>query len=1064
MLVFTASLKRVIGTIKTSTRRVKQTTECVTRSDDNDYNDENDECNDNDADDDDDSLSGDSDRRKINNTNLRASLRQPHSKGKAFLADMTQTCLVKIPKLPVCSHKGKVILKSTPLKIMPLHEHVASCAKKVDDGGQGIEKEGDKTMERTDNPVSVRRNYELQKTKDTELEKENAETQEKHEGVKGTVDSSRIMGTEGTGNGIVDSQTLTLQTPNDRRVVHSLVAQEREENLKDTQSQITGSVAVSQGINGLENDEEDVVSLSSSSSIETEDDSEFCYRIVLPNSCAAVGTRAGGKNNRDRSHAAKGTSRRGATSKKRGRHGQSGVVDNLTEDSASKMKKLPSEMREGLERSKDEQFDEASEGRTESATEIAAAEDISEIKGQISNNDKSRCELKGSSKSPRNPEYDVRASVDEVCQDKKEIEDEGTTKESSSESRQSRKDKLPSSTQEAVESSKNRNDVLLDRGQDNAEVEETPETTGNSSKHENRNAEKGKSKSTVCENADLSVNRDRLDVKLVRSEDEERTDAVSKSSKRHKSHSTCQDIPEMLQDVNSVVVVQEQQTEPAVTASESPWKNKKSKKGHLHDNKNSSESTMESVDVLGSDKKKLNGFNNTEPLQDYNSVVVVQEQQTDPAVTASESPLKNGKSKKDTLRGNRKCSTSNMESVYGLGSEKGKLNDSNNTELLQDISCVVPVEEQQTECDVTVSENPRKGAKSKKGLLRDNKNNVTSYMESVDRLSSGNEKLKHSNNTEPLQDVNSAVVVQEQQIKSAVTTSESPRKNGKSRKGHLHDNKNSSKSTMESVDGLGSEKGKCSDSNNTKLLQDINSAVPVEEQQTESDVTPIESAQKGGKSKKGHLHNDKNSSKSTMESVERLGSEKRKFNDSNDTEPLQDINSAVVVQAQQIEYAVMASESTRKCGKSKKDHLHDNKSSSKSTMESVDGLDGDKETKHLNASPVKSKSLAKDKVLMEGSHVELLTAKESVLNSVGESCASKEESESAPNKDELSDKSTSTSPSKHKDSKDQSKERSQTKSVDEVNSDTESDDLSSVTDKEREGDEGRYFFNVSIVK
>ena len=220
-------------------RRVKQTTECATRSDGNCYNDENDdsdECDDDDDDDADDaddnddngdesegvdSLSGDSDSRKINNTNFRASLSQPHSKGKAVeaqkcssinaqeqeqlpsplsspvkndiycltskkllrcstgavLADTTQTCLVKIPKLPVCSQNGKVFLKTTPLKIMPLHEHVASCAKNVDGGGQSRKKGDDKTMERTDNPVSVRRNCELQKTKDTELEKEHEEIQ-----------------------------------------------------------------------------------------------------------------------------------------------------------------------------------------------------------------------------------------------------------------------------------------------------------------------------------------------------------------------------------------------------------------------------------------------------------------------------------------------------------------------------------------------------------------------------------------------------------------------------------------------------------------------------------------------------------------------------------------------------------------------------------------------------------------------------------------------------------------------------------------------------------------------
>lgn len=346
--------------------------------------------------------------------------------------------------------------------------------------------------------------------------------------------------------------------------------------------------------------------------------------------------------------------------------------------------------------------------------------------------------------------------------------------------------------------------------------------------------------------------------------------AVGRSRRKLRSSST-----EQLQ-CDTVVLVHEEDSDSKATAG---VKNDKTRKNILQSN---SSKRLQTRNSLHSGK--------TEQLQDVGCVVSEQEEISNSNATASASSRKNDKTGKNILQ-------------------------SSIPDQFQNVGPVVCVEGQISDSEESAIANPKKN-----GQMKNRKSNKID-MESLHRLKRQRETTKHSNNTEMLEGIDSAVFVEEKEPDSEESASSGSKKNDKT--------KNSNKKRhKESLHGLERRIETTKHSNNTKVLQCIDSAVFVKEKEFDSEAT----------ASSGSKPNDKATRNSNIkrhtESLRELERRKEITKHSDNTEQLRGI---ILEQGQETDSNEISSGSDGEDDETINDNISGKGSSTKRAIKSFDG-------------------------------------------------------------------------------------------------------------------------------
>ena len=888
----TAPSKRVISTRATARDRSKEASKRVARSDDNcdTY------CNEGNERGSADSVS--SDRRMIKGTSLsegspfqgrseekadegvnessmiQSTLRQNNvnrltsgrplvsSAGPRF-AGMTKQCLVKVQKLPVRKQNGE--LKVIPLQGILFNEHSASC----------FDEEGDKTFGRTYNPGPLEISAELKKAKTMEAESDRSEIQGKDEG--GATDENQTIDNPPTTRSPA-TQTKTPSPkpvrptadlspqmpssqdgPSDRLAVHSLVDREGTEDLKGKRSVVPLSKSKRDCYSLLENDEEN---LSSSKDDATDSDAKWVAPKREKGSVKAI-------------------------SKKRRRMPQMENVDS---------------------------------GSVNQGKALHGGTSITKERQSLKN---SRCEM-GDNAEPPAILNNIPIHVDRLRHDEREI-DEGrrATNEGLNPRRgqQSREVQLPSSKQEAAQLLENQSDSFMNGDGNNTEVRERPGTEKNRCElEEDRNVGDSGSDSTVCESGVFSADGKRHRVEKGVSKDKE---TMNIAGKRQKCSLKNQENSEMVKDNITDGRKQGQQSKSAQSASHGSGKNDISTEDDLC-NRNSGKGPVVSADRLVSRREESKHL---EQLQDIDSVLDIQERESESVEKFTEDLDKKSEPTQDHLNNNvsiGQCTTDSVDRV--VSGNKGSKQSSRRKERQVKES---PVTKNQKE---TESSDPVDSISSVDDII-DRRNTGQNTVDSVGLPGSRNGELGHSNVTEQVQDVDSNVSKQEQQYDSKATSREYLGKGDRRTINSLH---NSNKKRLQDSVAVVSEEGEISSSeatvmasssqkgkiartnfhlNNKERLEDSDSVVSQQEEISDSEATATTKSGRNDDTGKNNSH-------------------------SSNTEQLQSVVSDVLEKEQISDAEATARASSRKNGKTPISSLH---SSNTERLQHVDSVASEQE-------------------------------------------------------------------------------------------------------------------------
>ena len=411
-----------------------------------------------------------------------------------------------------------------------------------------------------------------------------------------------------------------------------------------------------------------------------------------------------------------------------------------------------------------------------------------------------------------------------------------------------------------------------------------------------------------------SNNKERLeDSDSVVPEQEEISDSeATATTKSRKNYETRQNNlhssnTQQLQGIVSDVLEQEKISDAEANTRASSRKNGTTPKNRLHSSNTERLQDVDSVvyeqeqisdleaNAVGSSRRKLRS-SSTEQLQG-DTVVSVHEKHSDSKATASVSSWKIDKTRGNILQSN---SSKQWQTTNSLHSGK--------TEQLQDLGCVASEQEEISDSSATASASSRKIDKTGKNIL-------------------------WSSGTEQFQDVNLVVSVQGQVSDSEERAIANPKKNVQMK------NRKSNKRDMESLQRLNRQRETVKHFNNTKMLQGIDSAVFVEEKESDSE----ENASSGSKKNDKTMKNSDN--KRYTEFLHGLERRKETGKDSKNTKVLPGIHSAVFVKEKEFD-----SEATTNSGSKPNDNAgrnNNNNNNNKRHTDSFSGLQRQKEmTKH----------------------------------------------------------------------------------------------------------------------
>lgn len=800
-----------------------------------------------------------------NNVNRLTSGRPPVSPAGPRFAGMTKQCLVKVQKLPVRKQNGE--LKLIPFQGILLNEHSASC----------FDEEGDKTFGRTYNPGPLEISAELKKAKTMEAEIDRSEIQGKDEG--GATDENQTIDNPPTTRSPATQtktpspkpvrptadlrpQMLSSQEgPSDRLVVHSLVDREGTEDLKSKRSGVPLSKSKRDCYSLLENDEEN---LSSSKNDATDSDAKWVAPKREKGSVKAI-------------------------SKKRKRMPQ---MENVDTGSVNQGKAL--------------------HGGTSITKELQSLKN-------------SRCEMRDNAEPPANLN-NIPIHVDRLRHDERDIDEgRGATKEGLNPKRgqQSREDQLPSSKQEAAQLLENQSDFFLNGNGSNTEVKKRPGTEKNCCElEEDRNVGDSGWDSTVCESDVFSADGKRYRVEKGVSKDKETMNIAGKRQKCSLKH---QENSELVKDNITGGRKQGQQSK-SQSASDGSGKNGISTEDDLC-NRNSRKGPVVSADRLVSRRKESKHSISLEPLQDIDSILDIQERESESVETFTEDLDKKSEPSEDHLNNNLSIGQSTTDSVDRVVSgNKGSKQSSKRKERQGEES---PVTKNQKE---TESIDPVDSNLSVDDIA-DRRNTGQNTVDSVGLPGSRKGEFGHSNSTEQVQDVDSNVSAQEQQYDSKATSRECLGKGDRRTINSLH-NSNEKRlqdsvavvsekveisSSEATVMASSSQKGKIARTNfhlnNKERVEDSDSVVSQQEEISDSEATATIKSRKNDDTRKNNLH-------------------------SSNTEQLQSVVSDVLEKEQISDAEATACASSRKNGKTPINSLH---SSNTERLQHVDSVVSEQE-------------------------------------------------------------------------------------------------------------------------
>lgn len=798
-----------------------------------------------------------------NNVNRLTSGRPPVSSAGPRFAGMTKKCLVKVQKLPVRKQNGE--LKVIPLQGILFNEHSASC----------FDEEGDKTFSKTNNPGPLEISAELKKAKTMEAESDRSEIPGKDEG--GATDENQTIDNPPTTRSPA-TQTKTPSPkpvrptadlrpqmpssqdgPSDRLAIHSLVDWEGTEDLKSKRSGVPLSKSKRDCYSVLENGEEN---LSSSKDDATDSDVKWVAPKREKGSVKAI-------------------------SKKRRRMPQMENVDS---------------------------------GSVNQGKALHGGTSITKERQSLKN---SCCEM-GDNAEPPAILNNIPIHVDRLRHDEREIDEgRGATNEGLNPKRgqQSREVQLPSSKQEAAQLLENQSDSFMNGDGNNTEVRERPGTEKNRCElEEDRNVGDSGSDSTVCESGVFSADGKRHRVEKGVSKDKE---TMNIAGKRQKCSLKNQENSEMVKDNITDGRKQGQQSKSAQSASHGSGKNDISTEDDLC-NRNSGKGPVVSADRLVSRREESKHL---EQLQDIDSVLDIQERESESVETFTEDLDKKSEPTQDHLNNNVRigqCTTDSVDRV--VSGNKGSKQSSRRKERQVKES---PVTKNQKE---TESSDPVDSISSVDDII-DRRNTRQNTVDSVGLPRSRNGELGHSNVTEQVQDVDSNVSKQEQQYDAKATSREYLGKGDRRTINSLH---NSNKKRLQDSVAVVSEEGEISSSeatvmasssqkgkiartnfhlNNNERLEDSDSVVSQQEEISDSEATATTKSGRNDDTGKNNSH-------------------------SSNTEQLQSVVSDVLEKEQISDAEATARASSRKNGKTPISSLH---SSNTERLQHVDSVVSEQE-------------------------------------------------------------------------------------------------------------------------
>ena len=798
-----------------------------------------------------------------NNVNRLTSGRPPVSSAGPRFAGMTKKCLVKVQKLPVRKQNGE--LKVIPLQGILFNEHSASC----------FDEEGDKTFSKTNNPGPLEISAELKKAKTMEAESDRSEIPGRDEG--GATDENQTIDNPPTTRSPA-TQTKTPSPkpvrptadlrpqmpssqdgPSDRLAIHSLVDWERTEDLNSKRSGVPLSKSKRDCYSVLENGEEN---LSSSKDDATDSDVKWVAPKREKGSVKAI-------------------------SKKRRRMPQMENVDS---------------------------------GSVNQGKALHGGTSITKERQSLKN---SCCEM-GDNAEPPAILNNIPIHVDRLRHDEREIDEgRGATNEGLNPKRgqQSREVQLPSSKQEAAQLLENQSDSFMNGDGNNTEVRERPGTEKNRCElEEDRNVGDSGSDSTVCESGVFSADGKRHRVEKGVSKDKE---TMNIAGKRQKCSLKNQENSEMVKDNITDGRKQGQQSKSAQSASHGSGKNDISTEDDLC-NRNSGKGPVVSADRLVSRREESKHL---EQLQDIDSVLDIQERESESVETFTEDLDKKSEPTQDHLNNNVRigqCTTDSVDRV--VSGNKGSKQSSRRKERQVKES---PVTKNQKE---TESSDPVDSISSVDDII-DRRNTRQNTVDSVGLPRSRNGELGHSNVTEQVQDVDSNVSKQEQQYDAKATSREYLGKGDRRTINSLH---NSNKKRLQDSVAVVSEEGEISSSeatvmasssqkgkiartnfhlNNKERLEDSDSVVSQQEEISDSEATATTKSGRNDDTGKNNSH-------------------------SSNTEQLQSVVSDVLEKEQISDAEATARASSRKNGKTPISSLH---SSNTERLQHVDSVVSEQE-------------------------------------------------------------------------------------------------------------------------
>lgn len=798
-----------------------------------------------------------------NNVNRLTSGRPPVSSAGPRFAGMTKKCLVKVQKLPVRKQNGE--LKVIPLQGILFNEHSASC----------FDEEGDKTFSKTNNPGPLEISAELKKAKTMEAESDRSEIPGRDEG--GATDENQTIDNPPTTRSPA-TQTKTPSPkpvrptadlrpqmpssqdgPSDRLAIHSLVDWERTEDLNSKRSGVPLSKSKRDCYSVLENGEEN---LSSSKDDATDSDVKWVAPKREKGSVKAI-------------------------SKKRRRMPQMENVDS---------------------------------GSVNQGKALHGGTSITKERQSLKN---SCCEM-GDNAEPPAILNNIPIHVDRLRHDEREIDEgRGATNEGLNPKRgqQSREVQLPSSKQEAAQLLENQSDSFMNGDGNNTEVRERPGTEKNRCElEEDRNVGDSGSDSTVCESGVFSADGKRHRVEKGVSKDKE---TMNIAGKRQKCSLKNQENSEMMKDNITDGRKQGQQSKSAQSASHGSGKNDISTEDDLC-NRNSGKGPVVSADRLVSRREESKHL---EQLQDIDSVLDIQERESESVETFTEDLDKKSEPTQDHLNNNVRigqCTTDSVDRV--VSGNKGSKQSSRRKERQVKES---PVTKNQKE---TESSDPVDSISSVDDII-DRRNTRQNTVDSVGLPRSRNGELGHSNVTEQVQDVDSNVSKQEQQYDAKATSREYLGKGDRRTINSLH---NSNKKRLQDSVAVVSEEGEISSSeatvmasssqkgkiartnfhlNNKERLEDSDSVVSQQEEISDSEATATTKSGRNDDTGKNNSH-------------------------SSNTEQLQSVVSDVLEKEQISDAEATARASSRKNGKTPISSLH---SSNTERLQHVDSVVSEQE-------------------------------------------------------------------------------------------------------------------------